>query len=184
VAWLSHPCTGETLNGDAVVVREYGSDVLIAVIDGLGHGPKAADVAQAARTWLEAATPSADGALGLTRGLHSALQGSRGAAALVLLLAADRMEACSVGNVELRSSLGTLPFVLTPGVLGVRLRQPKVCSAPRLIAERLVLFTDGISGRFDQAALRPLSPQDSVSHIFSAHRHKHDDASVVVVDLA
>ena len=51
-------------------------------------------------------------------------------------------------------------------------------------AERFVLFTDGISGRFDLKSLRSHSSAELATHIFASHRHSHDDASVVVVDVS
>ena len=182
VAWITKPRTGEMVNGDAVVVRQLGKSVLVALIDALGHGPKAAEVAQASTEWLGTA-PEDGGAPAFVSGLHKRLQGSRGAAALVFVVSAGGIEACSVGNVELRSMTGKLPFVLTPGVLGVRLRAPKVCTSPP-IADRFVLHSDGISGRFDLRAARTHTPTELASFIFGTHRHSHDDATVVVVDIA
>ena len=181
-AWITQPRTGESANGDAVVVRQHGSAVLVALIDALGHGPRAADVARASTEWLATAAPDA-GVPALVEGLHKRLQGSRGAAALVFVVTTRGIEACSVGNVELRSLTGKLPFVLTPGVLGVRLRAPKICASPPL-SDRFVLHSDGISGRFDLRGTRSHSPTELATHIFGAHRHSHDDATVVVLDIA
>ncbi|MBX3259287.1 MAG: phosphoserine phosphatase [Labilithrix sp.] len=183
VAWLSRPRVGEIVSGDAVVVRQIGDAVLVAVIDALGHGPKAAEVADRSSEFFESVELT-DGAPSLVRGLHERLQGSRGAAALIVVVSRTGVEACSVGNVELRSASGTLPFVLTPGVLGLRLRHPKICSSPGYLADRLVLYSDGISGRFDLKTLRAHAPPELASHIFASHRHEHDDATVVVVDVA
>ncbi len=183
IAWLSRPRVGEIVSGDAVVVRQLGDAVLVALIDALGHGPKAAEVADASSQYFEEAV-LADGAPSLVRGLHDRLQGSRGAAALIVVISRTGVEACSVGNVELRSASGSLPFVLTPGVLGLRLRQPKICSSPGYLTDRLVLYSDGISGRFDLKSLRGHAPPELASHIFASHRHDHDDATVVVVDVA
>lgn len=183
LAWVSRPCDGESVNGDAVSVRpqETGA-VLVTVIDALGHGPRAAEVAQTACAWLE--KESAIGtALAATHGLHRELHGSRGAAALSLLVGAKGIEACSVGNVELRSTANKLPFVLTPGVLGVRLQKARVSFATAPLSDRFVLHSDGISGRFDIKALRDKSPADAAAHIFANHRHSHDDATVLVLDL-
>ncbi|MBX3223863.1 MAG: phosphoserine phosphatase [Labilithrix sp.] len=183
VAWLSRPRVGELVSGDAVVVRQAGDAVLVAVIDALGHGPKAAEVADRSSEYFGDAALSG-GAVSLVRGLHDRLQGSRGAAALILVVTSAGVEACSVGNVELRSASGSLPFVLTPGVLGLRLRQPKICASQGFRADRLVLYSDGISGRFDLKTLRGHAPPELASHIFASHRHDHDDATVVVVDVA
>ncbi|MDF2696945.1 MAG: Phosphoserine phosphatase RsbX [Labilithrix sp.] len=181
VAWISRPRVGESVSGDAVVVRPYGSAVLISVIDALGHGPKAAEVARISSDWL-ASIEEAGGAPILVNGLHKQLHGSRGAAALLLVVSTTGLEACSVGNVELRSETNRLPFVLTPGVLGVRLRQPKICSSP-LTTDRFILHSDGISGRFDIRSLRSSTPTEVATQLFGSHRHAHDDATVVVVDV-
>lgn len=180
-AWITRPRTGEAASGDAVVVRRAESTVLIAVIDALGHGPKAAAIAARSSEYLSQAPFKS--APDLLHGLHKTLQGGRGAAALVLLLSHQGVEACSVGNIELRSRSARLPFVLTPGVLGVRLREPKVCSAKPPIADRFVLFSDGISGQFDMKALSHHTPPQLATHIFTSHRHSHDDATIVVVDV-
>ncbi len=181
VAWITRPRAGEALSGDTVVVRRLESRVLVAVIDALGHGPKAAAIAESSSAYLAEARDGS--ASELVQGLHKTLQGTRGAAALVLLVSHEGVEACSVGNIELRSRTARLPFVLTPGVLGVRLREPKVCTLKAPIADRFVLFSDGISGQFDMKSLSQHPPAQAVSQVFASHRHSHDDASIVVVDI-
>lgn len=179
--WLSKPRVGEVENGDAVLVRTTTAGVLVSVVDALGHGPKAAEVSRKACEYLAETTDVT--AHGIVHGLHRSLHGTRGAAALVLHITKTKLEVCSVGNVELRSTNPKLPFILTPGVLGLRLRQPKTSEAD-VTPHRYVLFTDGISGRFDLKTL-PIQPSEAlVTHIFGTHRHTHDDASVVVVELS
>src|SRR4051812_10795955 len=95
-AWLSQPRVGESVSGDAVVVRRHGNAVLVTLIDALGHGPRAAEVADAAVDWL--GTAEEPDTSGLVNGLHRKLVGSRGIAALLLLISAKGLEACSVGN--------------------------------------------------------------------------------------
>lgn len=183
IAWLTAPRVGEFVSGDAVLVRHIEATskaVLVGVIDALGHGPKAAVVADSSVDYL--AHNSHSGVSGYIAGLHENLQGTRGAAALLLLVSATTLEFCSVGNIELRSNVAKLPFVLTPGVVGVRLRQPKVAAVPA-IAERFVAYSDGISGRFDLRTLQGRSPSELASHIFATHRRSHDDATVVVIDV-
>jgi negative regulator of sigma-B (phosphoserine phosphatase) len=183
-AWVSVPRAGESVSGDAVVVREMAADtVLVAVLDALGHGPKAHEVAVRGVAYLHEA-PAVENVLALVEGLHEVLKGSRGAAMLALLLSQRGLQACSVGNVDLRCHSAKLPFVLTPGVLGVRLRAPRLCSMPALAEERLVLYSDGISSRFDLRASRTTAPAELARAIFTSNRHAHDDASIVVVVVA
>lgn len=182
-AWISRPRIGEQENGDDVVVIQRGDAILVVVVDALGHGPAAAKVAHAATEWVRA-TSAATTVLDVTNGLHRALQASRGAAALVFSVSPTQIEACGVGNVDLRSASGKLPFVLTPGVLGVRLRQPRSCSTAGPLRDRFVLFSDGISGRFDLKAHAGFAPSELAAHIFAKHRHEHDDSTVFVLDVA
>src|SRR4051812_18381739 len=49
----SRPRPGEELNGDAYFVSEYDGELLLAVIDGLGHGHGANEAARAAVETLE-----------------------------------------------------------------------------------------------------------------------------------
>ena len=183
MAWITRPRVGEVVSGDAVIVSQHNKSVMISVIDALGHGPKAADVAQTCTEWLGTTARGEMAAAGVVQGLHRALHGSRGAAALVLLLTTKGVEACSVGNVELRSSTGKLPFVLTPGVLGVRLRAPRSAFAAAPLSDRFVAYSDGISGRFDLKSMRAQSPAELAVYLFNTHRYDHDDASVVVIDV-
>lgn len=181
-AWISRPRAGEIESGDGVVILQREGAVLLVVVDALGHGPNAAKVAHAALEWLRA-TPASASVTDIVQGLHRALHASRGAAALVVSASASGLEACGVGNVDLRSASGRLPFVLTPGVLGVRLRAPRSSRIAVPLTDRFVLFSDGISGRFDLKATAGLSPSELASLIFAKHRHTHDDSSVLVVDV-
>jgi len=183
LAWISRPRVGEIENGDRVIVRRRGSGVLVVVVDALGHGPKAASVSASANE-LVMALPENDGVADVIDGLHKALTGQRGAAGLMLFISNAGVEACSVGNVELRGKTGRLPFVLTAGVLGVRLRSPRTVRAAVPFEERFVIHTDGISGRFDLKAQGPTTPPELATHIFMNHRHSHDDSTVVVVDVS
>src|SRR5882672_3326043 len=75
VATLALP--GEAQSGDLYLVKPVGTGVLVAVVDGLGHGAEAATVAQAAVTALE--RHATESPLRLIERCHRALQGTRGA---------------------------------------------------------------------------------------------------------
>jgi negative regulator of sigma-B (phosphoserine phosphatase) len=182
VQHASVACEGEVENGDAVLVRETGDGLLIAVVDALGHGPRAAQVARAAVEELAAVVP-ADDVLTMIGQLHVRLRGTRGVAALVCKLTDQRLDACGIGNVEMRCSLPRLPIVMTPGVLGVHTKPPRVFGGEVRIGTRIIVYTDGISSRFEMGALRALSPGEATAKILASYRHPHDDATVLVADL-
>jgi phosphoserine phosphatase RsbX len=169
-------------NGDAVVIREDGDGVLVAVVDALGHGPRAATVANAAVDEVTQAT--AGMALPtLVERVNRRLHGTRGAAALFCKLVAGSVEACSIGNVDMRCSAKTVPVVLTPGVLGHAAKAVRVFAGTVRCGDRIVIFTDGISARFGLAALRSIGRAEACRSILAQHRRAHDDATVLVADL-
>ncbi|MGD2105560.1 MAG: anti-sigma regulatory factor, partial [Anaerolineae bacterium] len=49
----TRPYPGMAVNGDAFVIKRWGESVLVAVIDGLGHGQYAHRAAQQARQYVE-----------------------------------------------------------------------------------------------------------------------------------
>ena len=183
VEFLSLPREGERENGDAVVVRRADDGtVMLAVLDALGHGAVAAAVAAAAVTYLNA-LPATLSVTTIVEGLHGRLRGTRGAAAMVLLISGERVVGCGVGNVELRSTKRRVPVILSPGVLGSSLGRLHVFEAPISAGDRLVVFSDGIAGRFEEELSRGLSGLETCRAIMDRHRRPHDDATVLVTDI-
>lgn len=122
LAHRSRPYPGETVNGDAVWVGTWINRPAFAVFDASGHGPEAHEASQLACDALE----RWDGTLDMPRlanRLHTELKGSRGSAALIAVLDEQMLRGFGVGNVELRALNRTISALLTPGVLGVRLRR-------------------------------------------------------------
>ena len=183
------PCDGEALSGDAVVVHSHDDGVLIAVIDVLGHGPQAYVLAMKLSgllsKWLSwVATPSPEGALEV---LHELARGTRGAVATVACLNSRTLEGSMVGIGNVRCRLfGSVSrtFDFKEGVLGSRMR-PR---SPTLFALRpadvLILFSDGVTGRF-RASDYPSLTLDCASAIASNIVRRFgkgiDDASCAVM---
>jgi negative regulator of sigma-B (phosphoserine phosphatase) len=179
---LTRPKVGEAMNGDAVVVRHHDGRFLIAVVDALGHGPVAAEVAQKACHHLESVSLDLD-VKAIIQGLHGHLRGTRGAAAMVCCVRDGVFEGCGVGNVDLRVQGGALPVLLSPGVLGANVRTFRVFRGEARAGHRLVLFSDGISGRFSLDRLRLLPPADACQQLVAQHSYAHDDATVLIADI-
>jgi negative regulator of sigma-B (phosphoserine phosphatase) len=98
-------------------------------------------------------------------------------------LTEKRLDACGIGNVEMRCTLPRLPIVMTPGVLGVHTKPPRVFGGTVSTGTRIIIYTDGISSRFEMGALRAVPPRDAAAKILADYRHAHDDATVLVADL-
>jgi negative regulator of sigma-B (phosphoserine phosphatase) len=173
---------GEVVSGDAVSVRQTPSGCMILLIDGLGHGPPAAEASQAAIDCLHALSVDAS----VESAIHSidrALIGTRGAAALLLVQRVDKLMGVTVGNVELRVEPKRLPIVPTPGIVGRGLRKLRVFEGRLELGMWLVAFSDGIAGRFSVPALAHLSTSQACATIMQGCRRPHDDASVLVAQV-
>jgi negative regulator of sigma-B (phosphoserine phosphatase) len=183
IAHISLPKIGERVNGDAIAICNGPDDrMLLAVIDGLGHGPIAAEASNAAVTLLKAASLDQP-VLTLMQSVHAALRGTRGAAATLCLLHGRKIEVCAVGNVQLTSTVSSVPLVLSAGVLGMRVPKFRVCQTELKKGTRLALYSDGISTRFRAEETQALSPEAACKQIIERHRKKEDDATILIADL-
>jgi negative regulator of sigma-B (phosphoserine phosphatase) len=174
--------SGETKNGDAVVIRTKGAATLIAVIDALGHGPAAAETAAVAVDYLEQ-LDDLSSVRAIVDGLHAKMRDTRGAAVTICVVELGHLVGCSVGNVELRSVLDSIPAVTTPGIVGSRLRNMRLFEARLSAGERLVLFSDGLSASLRATDAAGHSGLAACDALMRRHRREHDDATVVVVDV-
>ena len=182
IASASLPKEGESLSGDRVVVRRFAEGALVAVVDVLGHGPKASEVAELATHYLDRVdSPPRFGASRIIDGLHGALKGTRGAAAMVCVVQGESIEGCGVGNVELRAVGVVMPVVLTPGILGAKVREYRAFSGRLSPGAHLFLFSDGISRHSPFHKLARLGVERACQTLIADHRHAHDDASAVVL---
>lgn len=179
---VSLPKDGEKVSGDAVVVRVEPEGALLAVIDALGHGPAASPVADRGKAFLEGVTLERDVRY-ITEGLHEALRGTRGAAAMCCLLKKGRIEGCGIGNVELRSSKDRVPVVLTPGILGVSLQRVRTFEARVSAGARIYIYSDGVSPRMDLERVARLATEAACAALMRQYRRTHDDATLLVADI-
>ncbi|HEY5950004.1 MAG TPA: SpoIIE family protein phosphatase [Kofleriaceae bacterium] len=164
------------------MIRNVEHRTLVAVIDALGHGPTAAVIAAQASSYLSTAKLE-KGVLGIMEELHAALSGTRGAAAMVLLLAANTIEGCSVGNVDLRALGSYVPVVQSPGILGVRVRRYHIFKGELTAGSRLAVFSDGISSHAPVAQIKDMGAKDACEFLLQRYRRSHDDATILVIDV-
>ncbi len=181
---MARPCVGESHSGDAYYVRHMRQSLLFGVIDGLGHGPEAHAAASTAVKTIDLyqQEPLAQ----IVQKCHKALYGSRGAAMALGLLdyASRRIMHVSIGNVETRLWGGDKisRLVCYNGTLGVVLPDFQVLPYPFFQGMLLVMYSDGISDKFELApTLRRDSPQKISQYIFSNFSRSHDDNTVLVI---
>jgi negative regulator of sigma-B (phosphoserine phosphatase) len=77
-----------------------------------------------------------------------------------------------------------VPVISTPGIVGARVGILRESTGRLATGDRLVCWSDGISSRLELDTLRRMAPTDACAQIMSQHRRRHDDASVLVADVA
>jgi hypothetical protein len=186
VGCAQSPAPGETVCGDAVRVLEAPGLLLVGVVDGLGHGPHAAEAAAVFCRGLDGRID--DPLERILEATGRALAPTRGAAAAVLRLDARSasgpgatLEFAGVGNIGLRVE-GAAPVsaVCMPGILGRPVRRLRSFRFPLAPGTLLVLHSDGIASHFELAA----ADSDAASAaraVHDRHRKPFDDATCVVV---
>jgi anti-sigma regulatory factor (Ser/Thr protein kinase) len=180
------PCIGERLSGDAVYYEQRESTLVVALVDGLGHGPDAHDAATAAtdtlaREWV----PDAARAL---RVVAATCASGHGVVAGVAVIDAQdgALTYAGVGNVAARvlSPRGSRVFVSANGVLGQSFARPPTQNAVLAGDEMLVLHSDGVSGAFDETfttRLLSCGPAAAARMSVRVLGRSHDDCGVLVV---
>ena len=177
---------GEPESGDVHLVAPHPRGVLVAAIDGLGHGGEAAEAARAARAVL-ANDPGAE-LSDLFNRAHRRLARSRG---VVMSLASfehgGKLTWLGVGNVEgtlVRAEEGTVrrtdSIMLRGGVVGYQLPTLRPSTTVIEPGDILILATDGIGGGY----IGELDPAAAASvladRILGGFGRGGDDALVLV----
>jgi phosphoserine phosphatase RsbX len=185
VATLAMPGSSEC--GDRHVVKPLPNAVLVAVMDGIGHGQEAAVAAQLATNILEAHPD--EPVIKLVGRCHENLRGTRG---VVMSLASFHirdglMTWLGVGNVQgvlLRASttmsLREESLMLRAGVVGGQLPPLQAAVLPVAPGDTLLFATDGIRSGFPRGMAQNQPPQRAAQSILAQHANGSDDALVLI----
>ena len=184
----TRPIAGETVSGDLHLVQPFDHGVLLAAIDGLGHGKEAVAAARAAVAVLR--KHPGEPVVQLIQRCHEALMETRGAVMTVASLHASNgpMTWLGVGNVECRllhadphAGQASDSVLLRGGVVGYQLPvlHPRAVSvAP---GDLLIFATDGIRADFANGLSLGQTPGQIAIHILNQHFKGTDDGLVLVV---
>jgi len=179
---------GEKVCGDHYLICRESNRVLIAVIDGIGHGPEAALASHMAAATLEA---NADQSLiSLFKLCHKRLQRTRGVVMSLAVIDASENSIAwlGVGNVEGRlmrvdksMSHSEEELLKYRGVVGHELSEVLVFSVlPITKGDILILATDGIHHEFTTDLHLGRSAYNIANDILTRHGKGTDDALVMV----
>ena len=178
---------GQTQSGDRHVVKSFIDGVLVAVVDGLGHGHEAAAAAKTAITILE--SHAGEPLISLLRRSHETLRFTRGVVMSVACFSAPEgsMTWLGVGNVEgvllranPKASRHGESLLLLGGVVGSKLPLLHAFTVPVARDDTLIFTTDGIESGFTENLTLSDPPQKTAEKIIAMHSKKTDDALVLV----
>lgn len=181
------PIPGESVCGDACLVRREAGGVLLAVADGLGHGEHAAKASAAAMETLRA-TDEVD-VIELLARTHAALKDTRGVALSLAWVDGPgaSLTWAGVGNVEavlVRAAFGVEPprewLSHRGGVVGYQLPHVRASRHALHPGDLLVFATDGVRSGFLDAISLQRPPRDLAEAILGGWARGNDDALVLV----
>lgn len=185
VSWRA--LRGERESGDLHIVAPLTGGALVGAVDGLGHGPSAADAARIAVEVLHA--HAHEPVLRLVEKCHEALRRTRGAVLTLASIdgAARTITWTAVGNVQgawfsaNRVRPGREVVNARSGVVGYQLPPLRAATIPIATGDTLVFATDGISEAFINNMPTDCGPQEAADGILRRFGKDSDDALVLVV---
>jgi phosphoserine phosphatase RsbX len=185
-AVAERPAPGQATSGDAWVVQTTARQLFLSLIDGLGHGPEAANAAKDAVDTLK--QHPADPLDELLHACHRKLMGTRGAA-ITLVRVDPRTETIGwigVGNVvavlvragPLGPRAVTSAF-LVGGLVGYRLPTLRPRTIPLCQGDLIVMATDGVHPSFTEHVRLGGSVGQVVKSILDYSAQSTDDATIL-----
>jgi serine/threonine protein phosphatase PrpC len=178
---------GRTESGDQYLVEAYSDGVLVAVVDGLGHGPSAAVAGQTAIAALEG--HAHEPVVPLLKRCHESLRRTRGVVISLASFSAGTktMTWLGVGNVkgvllcpDGRGNHTRERLLLRGGVVGYNLPTLRPSTLPIAPSDTLILATDGLRSALVEDLALGDSPQQMADALLDLYRRGTDDAMVLV----
>lgn len=185
LAALNRPFWTESVSGDAIVFKAFGEKLLLAVIDGTGHGHEAHSVSSKMAEYIDN-LPECTLPHHIIQQLHGILEPCIGASVGIAVLDTVKQEVTysGVGNIS-AYILGhhDHSFSSASGTVGNKFRRIPSETRTLMAGDLIILHSDGIKSRFYtqfEVAHLKQSVRQILRYIFSNFEKKHDDASCIV----
>ena len=183
------PGYGESVSGDGWLVIRRRERVAILVVDGLGHGPVAADARrEAVRIFRSSTTP---GPAQLVAAIHAGLRSTRGAAVAVaeIDLEGGCLRFCGLGNIGavVLANGEARHLVSHNGTAGHAARKIDEFTYPWPANAVLIQHTDGLTSHWTLEAYPELTarhPSLVAGVLYRDFKRGRDDVAVVVASGA
>lgn len=186
VASRMSPIRGEIVSGDGWSCVHSGHALAVALVDGLGHGPKAAEAAHAATESFRRSVLEVGPAQTIELA-HQALLSTRGAVMAVACIdeQARTLRFAGLGNISavVYAPGAILRLGSTDGTVGYGVRKARESSVAWEPRSTLIMNTDGLNSRWNLSRHSGLLDCHPVLIAAVLHRdfaRNTDDATVVV----
>ncbi|MBW3628294.1 MAG: SpoIIE family protein phosphatase [Gemmatimonadetes bacterium] len=181
----SVPKPGEEACGDSWAVDFRPGHGTVTVVDGLGHGPEAAEAARAAINVFQEnvrATPAE-----IVERMHEAMRSTRGAAVAIagIDVEAGSVRYAGIGNISgvIIAGREARSLVSHPGTVGHQMRKVQEFTYPWAGDSLLVMHSDGVTQRWDVARYPGLAARDPAliaGVLYRDFTRGRDDSTVLV----
>ena len=183
-AGLVRPITGETECGDIFGAVETAGPADRRLCDGLGHGPLAARAAMEAVAAV-AEDPAGEPAVLIER-VHRRIAHTRGGAVAVVQVTGQVVRFAGLGNIAatILADGARKGMLSVPGIAGHQARTIRQFEYAVPPGAAVILHSDGISGRWEPAALPGLNARDPLvvaATLLAQAGSRRDDAGVLVL---
>jgi negative regulator of sigma-B (phosphoserine phosphatase) len=179
------PLINENACGDAGIIREFDDKVFIGIIDILGHGEEAHELAIICVAFLE--KNYRQDLIETMEGLHEHIKGSRGAVAgfCLLDLKTGELEYVGLGNITARK-FGSNKINIVPrsGIVGYTMPTLRKETMKLHDGDVLILHTDGVRENFDLEDYPKLLGDNAeiiATHIINQFGRQEDDAACIAL---
>jgi len=189
---IHRPKKGELISGDDYLIHGLPGKLFLAVIDGLGHGPKAHEAATTIKSVFEEQIAKGNLNLMLMFDLaHKRAAATRGAvvAAAVTDAARKRISFLGIGNISIKlvGKNGNDSPISTDGIVGYSMERKKFSELPYEEGQVLIMHSDGVSERYGSSFVKErmgLSMQALAQKIVEGYgRVERDDVTLLAVKL-
>ena len=181
---------GQGESGDHHLVCCNRNGILIAAIDGIGHGEEAASVSKAAAALIRSCAD--EPIISLVERCHEKLRSTRGVVLSLAFVNPEHgmMTWLGVGNVhgvlmrsDAKNGNSQESLLLRAGVVGSQLPALQATVIPVAKGDTLFFATDGIRSDFPASLSARENPQRAADRILEQYRSGNDDALVLVTRI-
>ncbi len=176
----SHEC------GDTAVILHDTDMCFIALIDVLGHGPKAAKLASVIQTYLK--TNCRNDLVVLLQELHEHIKGSRGCVVFIgrLEISTGTFSYTGIGNINAKwfAMNDATTLLCRDGIVGYSMATPRLTTIQLVPPDIIILTSDGVHSHinlFEYPELLHGNAQEIVREILLNFSKENDDASCLVL---